>query len=210
MSRLDWKQEDERNTLLYSGLLATHGPGDVRSLDWGSKAGQQLRFRVLSEIGVAAADSLLDVGCGTGDLHEWLDEHRPGVRYTGLDITPEMLEVCRTRFPSSRFERANLLEPETMVGEQFDWVVASGIFAKRPAAGQSYLEAMVARMFSLARTGVAFNSLSSWCADQDPGEFYSDPLQTLTFCRTLTPWVALRHDYHARDFTLYLTRDRRA
>ena len=39
------------------------------------------------------------------------------------------------------------------------------------------------------------------------GEFYTDPLQTLAFCRTLTPWVTLRHDYHSRDFTIYMRKD---
>jgi len=63
---------------------------------------------------------------------------------------------------------------------------------------------LVERMFSLCTSAVAFNSLSAWCADKDEGEFYADPFRTVNFCRELTPWVSLRHDYHSRDFTVYL------
>jgi len=59
-------------------------------------------------------------------------------------------------------------------------------------------------MFSLATSAVAFNTLSTWAQDQEAGEFYADPLKVVEFCRTLTPWVVMRHDYHPRDFTVYL------
>jgi hypothetical protein len=45
---------------------------------------------------------------------------------------------------------------------------------------------------------------------QEPGEFYADPVEIVRFCRSLTPWVVLRHDYLAHDFTVYLYRDRPA
>ena len=38
----------------------------------------------------------------------------------------------------------------------------------------------------------------------EPGEFYADPVQTLSWCHTLSPFVVLRHDYHSRDFTVYV------
>ena len=65
---------------------------------------------------------------------------------------------------------------------------------------------LVARMFALCREAVAFNSLSTWAPDPEPSEFYADPAETLAFCRTLTTRVTLRHDYHTRDFTVYLYR----
>ncbi len=63
---------------------------------------------------------------------------------------------------------------------------------------------MIEAMFNIARNAVAFNSLSAWAADKEDGEFYADPHEVLQFCRTVTPWVVLRHDYHSRDFTIYM------
>jgi ubiquinone/menaquinone biosynthesis C-methylase UbiE len=61
------------------------------------------RWRALAEVLVAEGDlagrRVLDVGCGTGRLLEYLaGEH--GVRGTGVDATPEMLAVARRRLPA--------------------------------------------------------------------------------------------------------------
>jgi hypothetical protein len=69
------------------------------------------------------------------------------------------------------------------------------------------MRSFVSRMWQMAKVAVAFNTLSSWAPDQEAGEFYADPVETLAFCRTLTPRLTLRHDYHRRDFTVYMYRD---
>ncbi len=204
-----WHDDDERNVRYYSDLVARHGL-DVKSLDWGSRASQQLRFRVLAKVAPLGGMRILDVGCGLADLHAWFREHGMAVDYTGLDITPAMIAAARERFPNDRFVDGDLLQMDAAQLGEFDFVLSSGIFTHRQARPQEFLEAMVARMFAVAKKGVAFNSLSAWAADSAAGEFYADPLATLRFCRTLTPWTTLRHDYHARDFTVYLYRDRNA
>jgi hypothetical protein len=90
-------------------------------------------------------------------------------------------------------------------GTAYDYVLASGIFTKRQEDPESYLRDAVTRMFALSTQGAAFNVLSVR-SPAEPGEFHADPLAILTFCRTLTPWVRLRDDYHPRDFTVYLYR----
>ena len=47
-------------------------------------------------------EAVLDFGCGTGRLSEWLVRH--GGRVSGVDATPEMVGVARRRVPSARFE----------------------------------------------------------------------------------------------------------
>ena len=44
-----------------------------------------------------------------------------------------------------------------------------------------------------------------------PGKFqggeevqYSDPSQVFRFCKSLSEWVVLRHDYLPHDFTIYM------
>jgi hypothetical protein len=66
---------------------------------------------------------------------------------------------------------------------------------------------MVTKMFELSRVATVFTSLSAWGAVKEQGEFHADPVETLTFCRSLTPWVVLRHEYHERDFAVYLYRE---
>lgn len=201
----DSSSDDERNIALYTSLLERHGLGP-QALNWGSARSQERRFEVISEIGDLHGQRLLDVGCGTGDLYAWLAHRRLGVNYSGIDITPAMIEAARQRFPGVQFAIGDIRQ-QSYAPESFDYVVASGIFAKRKL-GQSYLEVTVQSMFSACKKGVAFNSLCSWATDQDEDEYYADPEKVFEFCKTLTRESSLRTDYHPRDFTIYLYKNR--
>ena len=55
-------------------------------------------------------DSVLDIGCGAGELSLALARGRPHVAVTGLDIAPQLIEVARGRggnLPNVAFEVGN-------------------------------------------------------------------------------------------------------
>lgn len=199
---------EHRSTVAHFTALAEAHGVDARALDWRGRESQELRFSVLARIGIAPEARVLDVGCGQGDLLPWLRARGFAGTYLGVDITPSMVATARQRFPDARFERVDLLAEDTPAPGRFDVVLASGIFYRRAVAPDTFMRAMVARMFALAEHGLAFNSLSTWAAGRDPGEFYADPAAVLAWCRAITPWVALLHDYHPGDFTVLMRRGR--
>lgn len=185
----------------YGALIRKYGH-DPRACDYGRAESQQVKFRVLSEVMSLANCSLLDVGCGFADFAGFLQSRFAELQYTGIDLCADMVSEAKRNRPDLDLRVANIAD--VPLDRTFDVVVANGIFyllGERPAP---IMHHMIERMFSLARKAVAFNSLSAWARDQEAGEFYADPLQTIEFCRRLTPWVVLRHDYHPRDFTVYL------
>jgi SAM-dependent methyltransferase len=188
----------------YSDLVQRFGH-DPRACDYGRAESQQAKFRVLSECTDFRGLSVLDVGCGFADFADFLAQRYEGVRYTGVDITPAMIEHARTRHPGVELEVGNLLDLDPT--RQYDVVTANGIFYLLGDRAGELMRVFVQRMWDMARVGVAFNSLSAWAQDQEAGEFYADPAATLSFCRELTPRLTLRHDYHRRDFTVYMYRD---
>ena len=198
----DEHDDDVRNVQIYQELLERHGE-NFRALDWGSSQSQRRRFEILAELGFSPGDSLLDLGCGLGDLYDWIVNEQLDLSYTGIDITPALIERARLRFPGIDFEVGTIFDEELSTSK-FDYIVASGIFAHRINRPELYLEKTVARMFSMARKAVAFNTLSDWSDSKEANEFHAEPLRTLEYCRSLTPFVALRHDYHLGDFTIYL------
>ena len=186
----------------YGRLASTYGV-DLRSVDWGSRKSQIRRFEILAAIGKLSGASILDVGCGLGDLYPWLKRRVRPLRYVGIDITPEMIGLATSRFRDADFrlgDAAGLLRGRT----RFDYVLASGIFSKQRERPFQAMKNTIRSMYRLARKGIAFNSLSSLAAGKERDEFHADPAATLAFCQTLTPWVVLRHDYHPRDFTVFL------
>lgn len=197
-----FRVDDHRNIELYTRLLKQYG-GGARALNWGSQESQALRFSILSAVGITGASTVLDIGCGLGDFYAWLQESHVSVTYTGIDITPSMIERCHERFPGVPFECGSAFDTPLAT---FDYVVASGVFYYRQHEPVAFMRRLVARMFSLCRVAIAFNTLSAWSAERDEGEFYADPSETLALCRTLSPHLVLRHDYHPRDFTVYVYR----
>ncbi len=202
------QRDDERNISVYSSLAERYGH-DARALDWASRESQELRFGVLAGAGRLDGRSVLDVGCGFGDFAAWCATQSLAVDYTGIDMTPRMIELAQARLPAQSFRTADLFSlPLPPAGRAYDYVVASGIFAKREEDPEGYLRDAVARMFALCASAVAFNVLSTWAPASAGGEYHADPLRTLDYCRRLTPWSVLRHDYHPRDFTVYLYKAR--
>ena len=52
---------------------------------------------ILAELRKGEFEDLLDVGCGTGPMVELLAAEMPDKHYTGLDLTPRMIEVANAK-----------------------------------------------------------------------------------------------------------------
>jgi SAM-dependent methyltransferase len=201
---IDMRPDDLKTICHYQSLLHKHGES-YRSLDWGSRESQIKRFEILAGIGVGPGDRVLDVGCGFADFNTWLIEHRPGVEYSGVDLTPGMVEKAQARFPNATILNKTIFDLDLAIAS-FDYLVASGIFYLRNENPMQYMESTIAQMFNFANKGIAFNSLSAWSKDKIDGEFFAEPADVMIFCKKLSHYVVLRHDYHPSDFTVYVYR----
>ena len=86
----------------------------------------------MEELETSAFNTLLDVGCGTGPMIELLTKKYPNKHYTGLDLTPKMIEVANAKnLPNTQFvvgDSENLpFEPES-----FDAVICANSFHHYP------------------------------------------------------------------------------
>jgi RimJ/RimL family protein N-acetyltransferase len=189
----------------YDGLVDRFGHHH-RACDYGRAESQAVKFRTFAESVDFTGLSVLDVGCGFADFGVYLQDRFAGVRYTGIDLSPRMIEEARRFRPDLDLRVGNLMDPA--VDRPFDVVTANGIFYLLGADAPELMKKLVGKMSVLARRAVLFNTLSSWAPDQVAGEFYADPTQVLEWCRTLSSRLVLRHDYHSRDFTICIYKDK--
>jgi len=71
---------------------------------------------------------VLDVGCAQGGFASMLSEHLDQFSYTGIDISPAMLERARARHPGHTFHTISENADWTFLGgETFDLVLVLGI-----------------------------------------------------------------------------------
>jgi hypothetical protein len=197
---------EERVARYYGDKVRVHG-AEARGVDWNSAESQQLRFVQLMEIARGSGPfSLTDYGCGYGALLDALTVEGRLTHYQGFDIAEPMVELasCRNagRTDCSFTMAARELRPT-------DFVVASGIFNVkldiRRDAWRDYVFTHLERMAELARTGFAFNMLTSYsdAERQQPDLYYGDPMWWFDHCkRNLAPRVRLLHDYPLWEFTI--------
>lgn len=198
---------------LYEGNLAEHGTTS-KSVGWRDEASQVLRFERLARVidpGLGEF-TVNDWGCGYGAMFGYLDRAHGSrlARYTGYDISPEMLEAARIRCGGPR---ANfVLGPE--VTEAADYTFVSGTFNVKLQAGDADWDAYIKRhleaMFGKCRRGLSFNLLTSYVDWKAENLFYADPKDFFDFCKTrLSRYVTLHHDYGLFEWTIAVTREPR-
>ncbi|MBU0679620.1 MAG: class I SAM-dependent methyltransferase [Verrucomicrobia bacterium] len=188
----------------YNKRISEMGP-TVQAIGWGDERQQKLRFAVLTAMGEMNGRSILDVGCGFGDMIDYLKNRGLDVEYTGVDINPAILEVARERHPDARFECRDIVTAP--FDEQFDYVFQSGAFNHRVEDNREFVWSMMQEMYRLCRRGMAFNLLTSYVDYQDDSLFYFRPEDYLPLAKKLSRYVTLRHDYPLYEFTLQIFRE---
>ncbi|MBI2610933.1 class I SAM-dependent methyltransferase [Candidatus Kaiserbacteria bacterium] len=91
----------------------------------GSRAARDRLFRTY--VSFPEGCKLLDIGCGSGELLEYLPSH---VRYTGVDVNPLYIELARKKYGNQgRFELidVNDIESLDLPKNNFDVVVLYGV-----------------------------------------------------------------------------------
>jgi trans-aconitate 2-methyltransferase len=73
-------------------------------------AGERLRpaLDLLAHIPVEGPGSVVDLGCGAGNLAPMLQARWPSARLTGVDSSPEMLAKARAEHPRAHFVQADI------------------------------------------------------------------------------------------------------
>jgi SAM-dependent methyltransferase len=152
--------------------------------------------------------TLLDVGCGQGDFFGYLRARKSTLLYTGIDLTPAMIETARWRFPDGLFLHEDFLG--TFSGDDgFDFVLALGAFSVEVEMPELYLELAISKVFRLTRrTAVITIPSNRGGARPDQANWlhlYS-PTKVLDFCLALTPHVTLKHGLQGAQMTIVLAR----
>lgn len=185
----------------YSERLAKFGY-DPRSLGW-NKGRQTARFTILSEIGELQNSSMLDVGCGFGDLYGYLQKIGINVNYTGCDVNPDLIAVARQKYSSANFIVADV---ENVSGI-FDWVFAVGVFEFKYPRMLSLVKHTLGKMFNLASKGVVADFMSSYVDYKSKEGFHASPEEIFKIAKRLSKRVVLRHDYMPYEFCIYIYKE---
>ena len=183
--------------------IKEHGEDSTQALGWKNFYSQQARFAMLEGIGDMNDHSVLDVGCGHGDLRAYLDDKYPGMRYAGIDQMESFLDIAIDRYghlPETAFYHGDCYSSELPA---MYYVLASGSLSYHNS-DPNYIEFMIAKLFNACRIALGFNLLSSI----EPGGILTayNPEKIIQYCHTLTGNVILHENYIENDFTVWMYR----
>lgn len=169
---------------------------------WRSKEEQIIRFEILSRIADLNDATVLDVGCGVGDLYGFFCRKGIKTLYAGIDLHPKMISHAKKKYPGGDF----LYQDFAKVKKKYDYVMASGTFNLLIEDNYKYIFEKIERMCYLAEKGVAFNLLGTM-APYDircSTLFYYDPKYILEYCRDNNKIVKIIDNYLPHEFTIYI------
>lgn len=185
----------------YKKRLEKHGRNCL-ALGWKDVNSQKLRFRILSEIGDLNSTTLLDVGCGFGDFYKYLKKREINIKYTGIDIYDKFIEIAKMQHPNAEFMVKNIISEE--IDRKFDYVFLSGTLNTRVSKNHEFAEEMLTKMYHYSLKGISANMLTAYVDFKKRDIFYYSPEKIFSFCKTLSKYVVLRHDYPLYEFTVYI------
>jgi SAM-dependent methyltransferase len=172
-----------RLTAYFATRLAAYGH-DPRGVDWESTTAQQARFMALLEIGDLDGCSVLDAGCGLGDLYAFLAARGLDVAYTGCDLSLPHIVAARALHPAARFVHGDVRA--VVPRERFDYVIACGMLHLRVPRWNRWAWDCVQAMYAGCRHGLAF-TLPRRGAGHPPVLATIEPADWLSRLRTLAP-----------------------
>lgn len=198
----------------YEACLERHGDTHL-GMDWPKEADVEKRYQVMLDVikrGVQGQRvSLLDFGCGTAQLNEYLTRQGlENIEYAGLDLSEKSVRLAQDKFPARQFFVVDLLD-ENVPLPNFDYIVLNGVFTeKRDLTFEemfSYFKQLVIRVFQHAAMGMAFNVMSTH-VEWEREDLFHLPFDTLAeFLRKdVSRNFVFRNDYGLYEYTTYVYR----
>lgn len=182
----------------YGKRFALHGAG-VRALGWDTTSHQRARFGRAAEL--FEGSSLLDLGCGFGDLYAYLKAKKLApASYLGVDLMPEFVAEAERRHGRAgvSFLAADFMNRR--LSRKADTVVALGLLNYKlgsEADNYAYVRRFLKTAWPLARKRLVFDGISlhrERSRKPDDFIFYADPAKILTLAAEVTPNFRLVHD----------------
>jgi ubiquinone/menaquinone biosynthesis C-methylase UbiE len=195
----------EKTVSFYDTRFKKLGP-IIQSVGWSNKTDQYKRFDLLFNNSDLAGKSILDVGCGLGDLVEYLETR--GIRdyvYTGIDISREFINFAELKYGNhnASFHVSDVLSINNLSA---DIVLASGAFSFRQVGMKKYVEKAIKKMFSISNDFCSVNFLSSEADYKLKKNQYYAPTWVLKQALSLSDNVELNYGSPKNEFTVVINK----
>lgn len=179
---------------------------DIKTVGWGNAKDQLLRFDVLLRGLEPKGKSILDIGCGLGDMIPYLTERTGGdFNYIGIDIAEKLIVDASATFKSKgyQFYTGDIFSVNL---PKVDIALLSGALSFKTENIETYAYETMAQMFELSKEAACLNFLTKYVDFELEKNQHYQPETVFSKAKQFSKKVNLLHDYPLYEFTVQLIR----
>ncbi len=175
-------------------------------VDWNNKEGQYARFELLLKyMKIESGTTVLDYGCGYGEMFTYIINKNSSVKYLGYDLVESYIKTTNLIHKDTQATFVSKL-PEKLT---WDYIVLSGVFNVKGKLNEDewlkYVISEIETLFPKANKGLSFNMLTAFNDINKRKDylFYIDPFILLSKLELFRPYsIILDHSYPMYEFTI--------
>ncbi|KKK76052.1 hypothetical protein LCGC14_2867560 [marine sediment metagenome] len=198
----------------YESCLEKYGDSHL-GVDWPKIGDVDKRYQVMLEIidlHIKGKIKLLDFGCGTSHLYEYIKKHnREKIEYYGLDISEKFINLSKSKFPSITYYHSDILEDDTCI-PNFDYIIMNGIFTEKRGLSFNemldYFKELIEKVFKKANRGIAFNVMSKH-VDWERDDLFHLPFDVMAdfLKKNISRHFIIRNDYGLYEYSVFVYKE---
>jgi ubiquinone/menaquinone biosynthesis C-methylase UbiE len=190
---------------LYNSRFEKYGR-DIKTVGWDNEDSQHLRFEVLFRGLNPKGKTILDVGCGLGDLIPYLEQRTNGdFKYIGIDIAEKLINNAVSTYGGEG--------REFYVGDIFslnvpdvDISILSGALSFKTPGIEEFACETMRIMFELSREAASLNFLTKYVDFELEKNQHYQPETIYSWAKKLSKRLNLIDDYPLYEFTIQILR----
>ena len=162
---------------------------------------QKERYSKLFE-GVGDFNSVIDIGCGLGDLYKFIIDQKgiEKLEYIGTEINQNFIEICQEKYPEANFILQDNIIPS--FNNKSDVVVMSGLFNTPLDSNDFFLKSLLDASFLLSKKFITFNFLSNDVDYKDSNLNYTSLGDVVEYCEKKSKKISINKSSIIHEITL--------
>jgi trans-aconitate methyltransferase len=173
------------------------------------KGRQQERFSSLMTYVKKESFSILDYGCGLGQMANYINQQFPKAHYHGVDIIEDFISENNAKYDFGRFE---IIRNCYDIKENYDVITAAGVFnllyVQDIKQHQQIVYDNLIHLFSKTIDILSVNFMTDQVDFIQEGAFHQNISELYDFAKSkLTKRVAVDESYMPYEFTFHFFKD---
>ena len=193
----------------YDQLIRKHGITSSGAVGW-SSGKQEIRFLdLLKNLDLQNKYSILDLGCGRGDLFEYLKNFSTSKDYSylGCDVNLTFIDYACERYSMDNRSQFLFIEndfPTNIEQKSFDYCVASGLLSSSFVT-REYRDSILQNLFLTASKAISFNLLTKDVDFEESKYFYSEISEVIRMFEPISSKIIVERNpnLYEKTITIY-------